>query len=196
MNFKKKKIKTCGFTGLPPYLRSVVDKIQLLRSLADFIPVELCNLEYLCERGSAIDGHFDDVWLWGERLVTVNLLSHTVYTMTQDAEPHTQVLVFFPRRSLIVMTGPARYEWKHGIQRRHVASLRLGMTLRELTPEFLAGGERERLGKDLIDMSLTFNGTAVGATSASATAASATVASATAASATAAVVTADNGTEH
>ena len=54
--------------------------------LGDFEPVELCNLEYLPQRGAAIVAHKDDTWLWGERLVTVNLLSDTVYTMTLDCQ--------------------------------------------------------------------------------------------------------------
>lgn len=33
--------------------------------LEDFRPVEQCNLDYSPERGSAIDPHLDDAWLWG-----------------------------------------------------------------------------------------------------------------------------------
>lgn len=48
----------------------------------DFFPVELCNLEYVPERGSAIVPHLDDSWLWGERLVLLNLESETKMTFT------------------------------------------------------------------------------------------------------------------
>ena len=126
-------------------------------SLKDFVPVELCNLEYVPERGSAIDPHFDDFWLWGERLVTLNLLSDTVLNMTKDGS-QIEVAVPMARRSLIVVHGPARYEWKHAVLREDIHKRRLATTLRELTPEFLAGGASEQLGKEIIDLALTFSG--------------------------------------
>ena len=54
-------------------------------SLNDFRCVELCNLCYEPDRGAAIDPHKDDEWLWGERLVTLNLLSDTAYCMLHES---------------------------------------------------------------------------------------------------------------
>ena len=51
-------------------------------ALTDFVPVELCNLDYTPERGAHIEEHCDDSWLWGERLVTLNLLSPVLLTFT------------------------------------------------------------------------------------------------------------------
>ncbi|XP_054716525.1 alpha-ketoglutarate-dependent dioxygenase alkB homolog 4-like isoform X2 [Uloborus diversus] len=82
VNFKKKKGKVGDFRGFPYFSRLIVDRMQLLPELVDFQPIELCNLEYSPERGSAIDPHIDDSWIWGERLVTVNLVSNTVLTLT------------------------------------------------------------------------------------------------------------------
>eukprot|EP00920_Eleutheroschizon_duboscqi_P018068 GHVT01043194.1.p1 GENE.GHVT01043194.1~~GHVT01043194.1.p1 ORF type:complete len:676 (-),score=40.63 GHVT01043194.1:430-2457(-) len=48
------------------------------RAGADFHPVELCVLDYRSERGSFIPAHYDDAWLWGDRLVTVNLVSDVI----------------------------------------------------------------------------------------------------------------------
>jgi len=45
--------------------------------------VELCNLNYSPHLGSCIDPHFDDSWLWGERLVTLNLKGSTVLTFSR-----------------------------------------------------------------------------------------------------------------
>ncbi|PHJ24462.1 alpha-ketoglutarate-dependent dioxygenase alkb [Cystoisospora suis] len=47
------------------------------RLLKNFRPVDLCLLDYSPSRGSHIEEHFDDEWLWGPRLVTYNLLSET-----------------------------------------------------------------------------------------------------------------------
>ncbi|VDP94903.1 unnamed protein product [Echinostoma caproni] len=47
-----------------------------------FDAVELCNLEYTSDRGACIVPHLDDVWLWGDRLITLNLCSPTVLCFT------------------------------------------------------------------------------------------------------------------
>lgn len=135
--------------------------------LADFHPVEQCNLEYSPERGSAIDPHLDDSWLWGERLVTLNLLSDTIITMSIDQgcgdmdRGEIRVAVNIPRRSLFVMYGEARHQWKHAIYREHIHSRRVCSTFRELTDEFLTGGEQEKLGSELLDVASNFNGVPV-----------------------------------
>ena len=161
MNFKKRKLRADKFTGLPGYVRFVCDRLHSLPHLTDFQPVELCNLEYASHRGAAIDPHFDDFWLWGERLVTLNLLSDSVLSFTTDSLPGVEVHVPLARRSLVVVSGDARNRWKHSIQRQHITGTRVAMTLRELTPEFLEGGERAAEGKSLLDIALTFQGISV-----------------------------------
>lgn len=86
VNFKKKKVKTDDFRGLPAYFTPVEDKMRLSKSVSDFEAVELCNLDYNPKRGSCIDPHYDDWWLWGPRLVTFNLLSDTVLTLTKPEQ--------------------------------------------------------------------------------------------------------------
>ena len=130
--------------------------------LQDFIPVEQCHLEYIPERGSAIDPHFDDFWLWGERLVTVNLHSDTILNFTNDKVPDVEVQVPMNRRSLLVVYGDSRTLWKHGIHREDIKDKRLAITLRELSYEFSEGGIRCTEGKSLLEIALTFNGLAVG----------------------------------
>ena len=162
VNFKKKKLHLGCFSGLPAFSRKLVDRFKEITLLKDFVPVELCNLEYAPDRGSAIDPHFDDFWLWGERLVTINLLSDTYLTMSCHATPNTLVNIPMPRRSLIVVYGPARYEWKHAVLRCHVTGRRLATTFRELTPEFLAGGASEKLGKTVTHLASTYVGKSIG----------------------------------
>ena len=45
VNFKKKKLKCGVFSGLPAYSQWLVERVWKQPSLADFMPVELCNLE-------------------------------------------------------------------------------------------------------------------------------------------------------
>ncbi|OXB78848.1 UNVERIFIED_CONTAM: hypothetical protein H355_011253 [Colinus virginianus] len=208
VNFKKQRLKAGGFTGLPSFSKRIVAQMEACSVLRGFLPVEQCNLDYRPERGSAIDPHFDDWWLWGERLVSLNLLSKTVLSMSCDSEdsiqlfptfsnenggltppgPLTQtsprenpgtrgsscplsprfvprkdvtVAIHLPRRSLLVLHGDARYKWKHAIHRRHIQQRRVCVTFRELSAEFSAGGRHEELGKELLEIALSFQGTPV-----------------------------------
>ncbi|XP_076813259.1 alpha-ketoglutarate-dependent dioxygenase alkB homolog 4-like [Clavelina lepadiformis] len=86
VNFKKQRVKFSTFDGLPSYIVPVIDRFENYEELHGFKPAEQCNLEYVPERGSQIDPHFDDSWLWGERLVTLNLLSDTCLCMTTDLD--------------------------------------------------------------------------------------------------------------
>ncbi|NXH09175.1 ALKB4 dioxygenase, partial [Bucco capensis] len=91
VNFKKQRLKAGSFTGLPSFSRKIVAQMKACSVLGGFFPVEQCNLDYLPERGSAIDPHFDDWWLWGERLVSLNLLSETVLSMSCDSDDSIQL---------------------------------------------------------------------------------------------------------
>ncbi|KAG8590254.1 hypothetical protein GDO81_006693 [Engystomops pustulosus] len=92
VNFKKQKIKLANFTGLPSISKVLWERMRSHTVLAGFLPVEQCNLDYNFDRGSAIDPHFDDSWLWGERLVSLNLLSETVLTMSCSSSDNLQLI--------------------------------------------------------------------------------------------------------
>jgi len=96
INFKKKKVNCNSFIGLPCYSKELVCRIQNIKELSDFEPVEMCNLNYEESKGSSIDPHFDDEWLWGERLITINLLSDTYYTMTLPDSDHLDMSLIRP----------------------------------------------------------------------------------------------------
>jgi len=85
-NFKKRKLKLDVFTGFPSYLEPIVTKFDSYPLLTNYHTVEQCNLDYHPSRGSAIDPHFDDFWVWGERLLTLSLLSLTFLTMSLPGE--------------------------------------------------------------------------------------------------------------
>ncbi|XP_055462589.1 alpha-ketoglutarate-dependent dioxygenase alkB homolog 4 isoform X1 [Psammomys obesus] len=187
VNFRKQKLRMAGFQGLPRFSQKVVQRMGLYPGLEDFQPVEQCNLDYSPERGSAIDPHLDDAWLWGERLVTLNLLSATVVSMASEAPgslllssdpsvgPDTsegnimtpsrtvscqevEVAISVPCRSLLMLTGPARHQWTHAIHRRHIKARRVCITFRELSGAFLPGGQQEEVGQELLRAALSFQG--------------------------------------
>lgn len=74
------------FKGFPRFTEGALQRFQDVPELLDFKPVELCHLDYSPDRGSSIDPHVDDFWLWGERLVTINLGSSTVLTLIPCSE--------------------------------------------------------------------------------------------------------------
>ncbi|XP_051017249.1 alpha-ketoglutarate-dependent dioxygenase alkB homolog 4 [Acomys russatus] len=188
VNFRKQKLKMADFHGLPSFSQKVVQRMGLYSGLEDFRPVEQCNLDYSPERGSAIDPHLDDAWLWGERLVSLNLLSATVVSMCREApgslllcaapfigpDPseggsitapsrtvpcqEVEVAISVPCRSLLVLTGAARHQWTHAIHRRHIKARRVCATFRELSSEFLPGGKQQELGLELLQAALSFQG--------------------------------------
>ncbi|XP_015346947.1 alpha-ketoglutarate-dependent dioxygenase alkB homolog 4 isoform X1 [Marmota marmota marmota] len=185
VNFRKQKLKMAGFCGLPSFSREVVQRMGLYPGLEGFQPVEQCNLDYCPERGSAIDPHLDDAWLWGERLVSLNLLSPTVVSMHREAAgslllcaapsaealgdsviapsrsvpcQEVEVAIPIPCRSLLVLAGAARHQWTHAIHRRHIEARRVCATFRELSAEFSPGGAQQDLGRELLQMALSFQG--------------------------------------
>lgn len=83
-NFKKKKIKLGDFHGFPLFSKFVQDRFKDVPILKNFFTIEQCSLEYNSKTGASIDPHIDDCWVWGERIVTVNLLSDSVLTMTMN----------------------------------------------------------------------------------------------------------------
>uniref|UniRef100_A0A4W5JD00 AlkB homolog 4, lysine demthylase n=1 Tax=Hucho hucho TaxID=62062 RepID=A0A4W5JD00_9TELE len=167
VNFKKHKVRLGGFSGLPPISRKLVLRMSQEPVLAGFQPVEQCNLDYHPQRGSAIDPHLDDSWLWGERLVTVNLLSDTTLTMSLEeglselGQGEVRVSVQLPCRSLVVVYGEARHRWKHAIHRHDIHERRVCSTYRELSAEFMFGGEQQNVGSQLLDIALSFEGTPI-----------------------------------
>jgi alkylated DNA repair protein alkB family protein 4 len=78
-------------------------------------------LEYDEKRGSNIAPHIDDVWLWGERIVGINILSDTVMTFYKDDQDCTiEIELPFKRRGIYIISGASRFEWKHGIKPENI----------------------------------------------------------------------------
>lgn len=172
-NFKRKKLRVGEFNGFPQNTRFVQEKFQLEPWLKDFQTVEQCTLEYNPDRGASIDPHIDDCWIWGERIVTVNVLGDSVLTMTpyhgktekynlEDVreyapesyeelfgsieEPKQEDRVFrlpMPQGSLMILYGAARYKWEHCVLREDVKSRRVCLAYRELTPPYLKNPSEE-----------------------------------------------------
>ncbi len=88
-NFKKRKAKLGNFNGFPACTKFVQDRFNAVPTLQDYRTVEQCSIEYRPEMGARIDPHIDDCWIWGERIVQLNLLSDSVLTLFKyKGDPH------------------------------------------------------------------------------------------------------------
>ncbi|KAF8357909.1 nmad-1 [Pristionchus pacificus] len=155
VNFKHKKVKTTKFLGMPDYADMLLDKMSNYdeKKLAEYIPFEMCNLEYEESRKSAIEMHQDDMWIWGNRLISINLINGSVMTMSNEKEKQL-LFVWMPHLSLLCMADTSRYSWKHGVLPHHIKGRRIALTMREAAPAFQPGGDLyEKYGKGLIDIS-------------------------------------------
>ncbi|CAF3377077.1 unnamed protein product [Rotaria socialis] len=95
INCKKQTIKTKYFTGTPLYSKSIIERLKTHRISEDFQSVELCNLDYHSER----DPHIDDVWIWRERLITINLLPNTMLSLIPNEKDSNKIIdIALPRR--------------------------------------------------------------------------------------------------
>lgn len=168
-----------NFHGFPKFSQFVQEKLSEVTLLDGFRTIEQCSLEYCPERGSSIDPHIDDCWVWGERVVTVNVTGDSILTMTRLAEkdrsrynldlippqfqhfenssPNIVVRIPMPARSLIVLYGEARYQWEHSVLRDDTSELRVCLAYREFTSTYLAGGEHyDALAKNVLEAASNF----------------------------------------
>ncbi|KAH9375883.1 hypothetical protein HPB48_018568 [Haemaphysalis longicornis] len=79
VHFKKKRVRATSSSGSRRTSRALSRRCGV--ALRTSRRSNLANLDYSPKRGSCIDPHYDDWWLWGPRLVTFNLLSDTVLTL-------------------------------------------------------------------------------------------------------------------
>lgn len=181
-NFKKQKLRLGTFGGFPRATEFVQKKFAEVPLLRGFKTVEQCSLEYDPKRGASIDPHIDDCWIWGERIVTVNVLGDSVLTMTPYRGPTTRynldcvstynpvmekkfipgdtrtvdvtddvvVRLPMPARSLMILYGPARYNWEHSVLRQDVPSRRVCLAYREPTPPYLEGGKHHEEAAEIL----------------------------------------------
>lgn len=137
-NFKKKKLRLGTFNGFPRTTKFVQEKLNEVKELKDFQTIEQCSLEYNPQRGASIDPHIDDCWIWGERIITVNVLGDSILTMipyrgsidkynlncvenienTDLQEEKIVVRLPMPEGSLMILYGSARYSFQFYCSKR------------------------------------------------------------------------------
>ena len=76
-NFKKRKAKAGdNFKGFPRCTKFIQERFQNVPCLDGYQTIEQCSIEYKQETGACIEPHVDDCWIWGERIVQLNMLRY------------------------------------------------------------------------------------------------------------------------
>lgn len=164
VNFKKRKLRPEFFEGFSECAGELRKRLTDVDIIKDFKVVEECFLEYDMTRGSHIEPHLDDCWVWGERIVTVNLIGDTVLCFTKHFKTYDQqynidcvddfkdeligplseyipddilVRIPMPAQSLIVIYGSPRYQFEHSVLREDINDRRVCIAYREFTKPYL-----------------------------------------------------------
>lgn len=115
-SYKMKNSSTSDYLGpVPDFLTNVVEKICELHQYFRDKDKQIIINEYVA--GQGIAGHVDNPKAFGEVIVSLSLISK--YPMKfEHVETGETVEIWLHPRSLLVLTGDARYKWKHCIVSR------------------------------------------------------------------------------
>ncbi|XP_045475060.1 alpha-ketoglutarate-dependent dioxygenase alkB homolog 4 [Harmonia axyridis] len=157
-NFKKRKLRPGDFKGFPSFSKFIQDKFKNVPILDDFHTIEQCSLEYDSKTGASIDPHIDDCWVWGERIVTVNLLSDSILTMTVNKKPDRYNLNCVKNYPSVVLTkngsDSSSYQLKDFKEDIEYTVVRIPMPRRSLLVMFGSARydwEHQILRDDIVD---------------------------------------------
>ena len=95
------------------YLGSLPDWLMPITQKLPFKPDQAIVNEYL--PGQGISAHVDCVPCFSDTIASLSLGSGVIMQFTNGQEKHD---LYLESRSLITLSGPARYEWAHAIAAR------------------------------------------------------------------------------
>ncbi|MCB9994860.1 MAG: alpha-ketoglutarate-dependent dioxygenase AlkB [Rhodospirillales bacterium] len=106
-DYKARTVTDDSYLGpLPGWLMPITQKLS-------FKPDQTIVNEYF--PGQGISAHVDCVPCFGDTIASLSLGSGAVMQFTNGQEKHD---LYLEPRSLIILSGPARYEWTHAIPTR------------------------------------------------------------------------------
>lgn len=135
-NYRARQIHPEMYLGpLPTPFSSLAERLAIEAGF-DRPPDQVIVNEYL--PGQGIAPHTDCIPCFGEIIASVSLLSACEMEFLQASAKRREALFFEPR-SLLTLSGPARYKWQHAIRARksdlidgirHQRSRRISLTFR------------------------------------------------------------------
>lgn len=112
-DYKARSVTKGSWLGpLPDWIEPLAQKLQDER-LFKTVPDQAIVNEYL--PGLGISAHIDCVPCFDDVIASLSLGSPTIMQFTKGSEKQE---IYLEPRSLIVLSGPARYEWQHAIPAR------------------------------------------------------------------------------
>lgn len=126
-SYRKQRVDDTPVPPLPACVHFLLDRFQDDHRVP-LVAHQLIINEY--QPGEQIKPHIDSTTDWGDCVVSLSLLDDWDMIFTHPG--HETVAITLPRRSLLVLTSDARYEWKHGIRPQvEGRSRRISLTFRE-----------------------------------------------------------------
>ena len=114
-DYKRRNVDPDMFLGgLPEWLKPLAQRLYN-EGFFPAVPDQCIVNEYF--PGQGISSHVDCEPCFGDVIASLSLLSACVMEFSH-IETGKRVALSLPPRSLLVMTGDARYLWKHGIPAR------------------------------------------------------------------------------
>jgi alkylated DNA repair dioxygenase AlkB len=114
-DYKARQVTPDLYLGpLPSWLQDLAERLAHSGFFSD-LPDQVIVNEYL--PGQGIAPHIDCVPCFGGVIASLSLGSDVVMDFGRP-EGSEKISHHLPARSLVVMTGPARYHWQHGIAKR------------------------------------------------------------------------------
>lgn len=106
--------------------------------LENFQPNSQLNNWYRKDLGDSIYFHTDHRGLFADIIISIAVAGDCNILLQSIRNTNEVIAMAFPRRSLVIMSGDARYTWKHSIPNSELLSPnRISITYRTLKPEFL-----------------------------------------------------------
>ena len=103
--------------------------LRIIRNLHESCKDFDYSLQLKYEKGVYFTSHYDSKKRWEEFIVGVNLNSEAELYFTKKG--NNSISFVIPPRSIYVLSGESRYEWRHGIKK--VKGLRYSITFRKKT---------------------------------------------------------------
>ncbi|MDP9195812.1 MAG: alpha-ketoglutarate-dependent dioxygenase AlkB [Pseudomonadota bacterium] len=114
-DYKERTVRSDAFLGpLPDWLRSLCHRLHD-KGIFPSPPHQVIVNEYL--PGQGISAHIDCIPCFGKAIASLSLGSACVMDFS-NPETGQKKPVFLEQCSLVVLSGPARYEWQHRITAR------------------------------------------------------------------------------
>jgi len=117
-NYKSRSIDHGMYIGQLPDWSNALCRRLLADRLISYLPDQIIVNEYF--PGQGIANHIDCEPCFNDTIISLSLISTCVMDIINKEDPTKRLELLLPPRSLVVLSGEARYRWTHGIAGRRV----------------------------------------------------------------------------